>query len=136
MKTNIKIILALAIVAITFVGCNKKQHEGKISKPHQAKYEVVSVDGTPAKVSFSCLTQSGVGYGQGLEHIDVDTITPWQTEFTSYGDFQFIIVGYENADNVNERKHFIARIYLDGEMIAEQQSNESYGIYLTYAYDE
>jgi hypothetical protein len=134
MKKAIQNIIALALLIIGFTACHKPDEI--VGKPHKAKYEVVSVDGTPTKVTLSYITQTGIGWGQGLENRLIDTVTPWQHEFTSYGNFQFLLIGTTNEDYNAEKKHFIERIYLDNQLIAEQQSDEYHGVYLTYSYQE
>lgn len=133
MKRICKLSVLLAFVILLLTSCHQ---EKPVGTPHRARYELISKDGTPLNMGLNYVTQTGIGIGQGIESKEETVITPWNHEFTIYGSFQFLIICNDKEENINDRKPFVARIYLDDNLIAEQESDQFYSIYLSHFYKE
>lgn len=115
MKRICRLSVLLAFVTLLLTSCHQ---ENPVATPHRARYELVSKNGIPLHMGVNYVTQTGIGVGQGIESKEETVITPWNHEFTIYGSFQFLIVCIDNEQNLNDRKPYVARIYLDDNLEA------------------
>ncbi len=140
MNKNIKLIGAIILLAISALGCEKEKQTS-----HLATYEVVSVDGTPIDITVGYYTsESEEELGEGQEVMSVDyietsngekieirtvvetSVTRWKHEFTFNNDeFLFYLIATINEnENTLTQKHILVRIYVDGELMAENQNED------------
>ena len=140
MNKNIKLIGAIILLAISALGCEKEKQTS-----HLATYEVVSVDGTPIDITVGYYTsESEEELGEGQEVMSVDyietsngekieirtvvetSVTRWKHEFTFNSDeFLFYLIATINEnENTLTQKHILVRIYVDGELMAENQNED------------
>lgn len=137
MKKTIKFIAILALLAIGFTSCHKDNNDELMGKIHKARYEVVSLGEEEAELSLIYITQKGVGYCNGLTTVNEIATTPWQHEFTFYYDsFSFeAVVDLENEYG-DEYTPIKILLYIDDELVAEQQNENHSYIIFTYFFNE
>lgn len=137
MKNTIKNITILVFTIMTFASCHKDKDNNSVhSKAHKARYEVVSLGDKPANLELIYITQHGIGYGNGLEVKQETNVTPWQHEFTFYNPFAFELFANSESEDINDRMPIKAYLYIDDELVIEQENNQYFDINIYYSYLE
>lgn len=125
-----KIIVALAVVAIMFSGCQPTTPD-EVFNYKPSKYEVNSVDDTPIKIEVSCFGRSNP-IGDYLSNdpvlVTLETVTPWEYAMMTCKDFYYFIK-VENIDTVEV--NLVSRVVIDDVTVAEQSGE---WIDLTYQF--
>lgn len=133
MKKICKLLVLLSFITLILASCKPDK---PIGTPHVARYEIVSTDGTPLHMRVTYVTQTGIGMGQGIETQQDNVVTPWTHEFTSYGDFEFIVYANNKEENMADRKPFVVRLYIDDKLLVEQENDQYYSVDLLYFFND
>lgn len=137
MKKTIKLIAILVLLTIGFTSCHKTEENNgnNLSNSHKVRYEVISLGEEEANIELNYSTQNGIGCCNGVTTEKEIATTPWQHEFTIYESFPFVIdVDIENYFNNPIPAKTL--LYIDDQLVAEQQNNNHSYILLQYFYTD
>lgn len=133
MKKKIQNTIALALLIIGFTACN--HHNSDIKPPHKARYEVVSVNDSAVEISVTYLHQKEDGIGNEIITNTEITKTPWQFDFTAYKPISLGVGAFSRSEHPDDRVHIIGRLYIDDELVQEQESDQYYWINILYHFE-
>lgn len=126
-----KLFAVIAFISIAITSCNKRENEIEQNK-HLAKYEVFTKDGisVEAKLIYT--------FGNNLYESNGEVITeavyiPWEKEFQITTPFPF---NFSVEVNTPEITPFIAKIYVDGNVVTQEESDINNSVHLHYTFVE
>lgn len=131
MRKMFKLFVFIAFILMAITSCDKRENEIE-QKKHLGKYEVFTKDGTVTEANLIYV------FGNNLYESDGEVISetvniPWEKEFQISNPFPF---NFSAEIDAPEIKPFVARIYVDGNVVAEGESDIHNSIHLHYTFIE